>query len=447
MRMRKPLAIIAAFATLLGGMMIGTASAQAEDEPSTNPGVTVAPTAVDLTNTTITLTGSDSIQQFYKSGGYDSMKDAKTNLRDFQYVELAKYVDNGMGGVTLQTLVDKDTVANAFTTVGITGYDSTKESDPFAWLGQKNFSHSNGANYVSAETQKNLAAALSGLATSKVADLNANKVTADETNKSVTFDFDNAGLYLIVDKTVDAVQTNPSDKCSRVWGKVNNVLIGTKLDDSVKVNNATGDMLIQLGTGGAEVKQEYTDSCSTKVHFKKIGVGTDANALKDAVFTIKKLVDKDVIVTENNFDAVFGGTDTTIKLDTFTGSATSAADGTFSFDNLAPGKYVIKETTTPSGYLSRYAARLVLVVTQTTTNNTSTITYELTEIGGNGLLQTGGDGTTDKPYVYKNIQNITQLPKTGAEGIVLFFGIAALLAGAGVTVFVKSRSTKRALNA
>lgn len=444
MHMRKPLAMIAALATLLGGMAFGATSAQAANETTTDTGATTAPTAVDLSKTTITLQGSDSIQQFYKSGGYNG-SDAKTNLRDFQYVELAKYVDNGKGGVTLQTLVDKQQVAQAFSKAGITGYDSSKESDPFAWLGQKNFSDSNGANYVNADTQKALAEALSDLATNKVADLADGKVTANEANKSVTFDFGEAGLYLIIDTTTGTVQTDPSVQCSRVWGKVSNVLIGTKLDDSIKVNNATGDMLIQLGTGGAEVKQEYTDSCSTKVNFKKIGVGTDANALKDAVFTIKKLADKDAIVTENNFDAVFGGTDTTIKLDTFTGSATSAANGTFSFDNLAPGKYVIKETTTPSGYLSQYAARLVLTVTQTTTDNTSTITYELTEIGGNGLLQTGGDGTTDKPYVYKNIQNITQLPKTGAAGIALFVAVAVLLLGSAGAVYVKSRRTKAML--
>ena len=47
----------------------------------------------------------------------------------------------------------------------------------------------------------------------------------------------------------------------------------------------------------------------------------------------------------------------------------------------------------------------------------------------------------------KNIKSITQLPLTGAAGTMLFSVIGLLIAGAAVTVFVKSRSTKRALNA
>ena len=46
-----------------------------------------------------------------------------------------------------------------------------------------------------------------------------------------------------------------------------------------------------------------------------------------------------------------------------------------------------------------------------------------------------------------NVKNITQLPLTGAAGTMLFSVIGLLIAGAAVTVFVKSRSTKRALNA
>ena len=46
-----------------------------------------------------------------------------------------------------------------------------------------------------------------------------------------------------------------------------------------------------------------------------------------------------------------------------------------------------------------------------------------------------------------NVKNIIQLPLTGAAGTMLFSVIGLLIAGAAVTVFVKSRSTKRALNA
>ncbi len=48
-------------------------------------------------------------------------------------------------------------------------------------------------------------------------------------------------------------------------------------------------------------------------------------------------------------------------------------------------------------------------------------------------------GTFQSPTV----KNITQLPLTGAAGTMLFSVIGLLIAGAAVTVFVKSRSTKR----
>ena len=46
-----------------------------------------------------------------------------------------------------------------------------------------------------------------------------------------------------------------------------------------------------------------------------------------------------------------------------------------------------------------------------------------------------------------NVKNISELPKTGAAGIALFVALAALLGGAAATVFAKSRSIKRSINA
>ena len=71
-------------------------------------------------------------------------------------------------------------------------------------------------------------------------------------------------------------------------------------------------------------------------------------------------------------------------------------------------------------------------------------------IDENGNVTFGEDAfglvnTTAKTV--KNIKSITQLPLTGAAGTMLFSVIGLLIAGAAVTVFVKSRSTKRVLNA
>ena len=45
----------------------------------------------------------------------------------------------------------------------------------------------------------------------------------------------------------------------------------------------------------------------------------------------------------------------------------------------------------------------------------------------------------DQIATVKNVKSITQLPLTGAAGTTLFTVVALLVAGAGVTVAVKSR--------
>ncbi|MBM6700472.1 LPXTG cell wall anchor domain-containing protein [Bifidobacterium pullorum subsp. saeculare] len=60
------------------------------------------------------------------------------------------------------------------------------------------------------------------------------------------------------------------------------------------------------------------------------------------------------------------------------------------------------------------------------------------------------DNTTDEnngTATVKNIRNITQLPLTGAAGIAMFTVVGLLVLGAGVGVYVKSRSTRKAMMA
>ncbi|PLS28715.1 cell surface protein [Bifidobacterium parmae] len=68
-----------------------------------------------------------------------------------------------------------------------------------------------------------------------------------------------------------------------------------------------------------------------------------------------------------------------------------------------------------------------------------------------GLSQDSGDadlsGNEITDYSVINVRNVTELPKTGAAGIVLFAVVGLLFAGAAGTVFAKSRATERALRA
>lgn len=47
--------------------------------------------------------------------------------------------------------------------------------------------------------------------------------------------------------------------------------------------------------------------------------------------------------------------------------------------------------------------------------------------------------------VVMNINSLTDLPKTGAAGITMFVVLGLLIAGVGVTVYVKSRGVRNVL--
>ena len=71
--------------------------------------------------------------------------------------------------------------------------------------------------------------------------------------------------------------------------------------------------------------------------------------------------------------------------------------------------------------------------------NNGAVSYVLTE--DNNKLGLASTASVDKTTIIKvkNVKSITQLPLTGAAGTTLFTVVALLVAGAGVTVAVKSR--------
>lgn len=163
-----------------------------------------------------------------------------------------------------------------------------------------------------------------------------------------------------------------------------------------------------------------------KFSFTKVDAQGNPVATEDAEFTIA--------AKTNDANAV---TPTTAE-------ATSNDKGVVTFDGLADGTYTVEETGVPAGYFETAKAK-----------------FEVTIKGGKavyfngidawGLAPDSADNTQSDTeitdYKVKNVKNITELPKTGAAGIAMFGVIAALLAGAAVTVYAKSRATKRALRA
>ena len=113
----------------------------------------------------------------------------------------------------------------------------------------------------------------------------------------------------------------------------------------------------------------------------------------------------------------------------------------FDFNNLAAGTYTFTEIAAPTGY--KIYGEGIFTVTVTRNHDDKTTSLAL-----GGAMNTLGlvtlDGTT---VIVKNVQNVTQLPLTGAAGITMLVVVALLLGGAGALIAVRSRSLKRQLNA
>lgn len=168
-----------------------------------------------------------------------------------------------------------------------------------------------------------------------------------------------------------------------------------------------------------------------KFEFTKIGVDNDANGLAGAEFNIK---DKDgnVLKFAQDADGTYYPEDAN-GLETLTSSNEDETLGKIAVRGLAAGTYTVEETKAPGDYAQNFRA---------------TFTVTIGDNGGEGALSKDTLGLVDTTNkTVKNVKSITELPLTGAAGTVLFVVVAALLAGAAVTVYAKSRSTKRALTA
>ena len=194
----------------------------------------------------------------------------------------------------------------------------------------------------------------------------------------------------------------------------------------------TKDALTDLGgsvnnkamitTNGGASGEGTTESKTYGFQFKKIGVGDDENALAGAQFVVKKKDGK--FLKQDTESKAWSSVDDQTNATVFT----SGADGLVQFKGLAAGDYTVVETNAPNGYAQNFKITFDVSIAE---NGTVTFTQDaLKQV----TLPTG-----DQIATVKNVKSITQLPLTGAAGTTLFIVVALLLAGAGVTVVVKSR--------
>ncbi|OXN00627.1 SpaA isopeptide-forming pilin-related protein [Bifidobacterium vansinderenii] len=408
MKMRKLFAGLAAAATLLSGLALGATTASAAEVSFEN-------------NKTITVTATDA-QQFYTQTV--DTTNLQSNLRTFDYVKLAGYEKVAGTGVKLVNGLTGDAANAAFAAAG---YDATKNgSDPWQWLGTTSGSWT-------ADQTKGFVNALKDSATTGVTPVASNE------GKTLTFTFDSAGLYLIVDKSGDLTITDTVDS-KLVWKANGPFLAGTKIENAdPAIQNALG----ALSEGTIDAKSGSVETHKGGFTFKKV----DANNAKvsGAVFVVKNSEGKYGQYSNNNWT----WTDTKPGKDNIPADdAQRKAAGLFvSGDNLGTvqvqgltaGTYTVEEIKAAEGYLQTALPSFTVTI-----NDQGQVTsYDVNTLDTWSLV----DGDVNSGVTVKNVKSITQLPLTGAAGTILFSAVGVILAAAAGTVFLKSRSTKRALRA
>lgn len=113
-------------------------------------------------------------------------------------------------------------------------------------------------------------------------------------------------------------------------------------------------------------------------------------------------------------------------------TVTSGEDGKVMFRGLAAGTYTVKETKVPAGYLQDVQPEFTVTIDKDGNAKFGTDAWGLVNIDAKTI---------------KNVKSVTQLPLTGAAGITMLVVVALLLGGAGALIGVRSHGLKRQLNA
>ena len=197
---------------------------------------------------------------------------------------------------------------------------------------------------------------------------------------------------------------------------------GTVTKDALTDLGGSVNNKAMITTNGGASGEGTTESKTYGFQFKKIGVDNDANALAGAQFVVKKKDGK--FLRQDTESKAWSSVDDQTNATVFT----SGADGLVQFKGLAAGDYTVVETNAPNGYAQNFKVTFDVSIAEN-----GTVTFK------QDLLHQVTLPTDDQIATVKNVKSITQLPLTGAAGTTLFIVVALLLAGAGVTVVVKSR--------
>ena len=199
---------------------------------------------------------------------------------------------------------------------------------------------------------------------------------------------------------------------------------GTVTKDALTDLNGSVNNKATITTNGGTSGAGETESKTYGFQFKKIGVGADENAQAGAQFVVKK--DDKFLAQDGNGAWSLVNDQKNAKV--FTSANTT---GLVQIKGIAAGTYTVEETEAPTGYAQNFKVTFTVVI-----DNAGKVTFNQDALK---QVTPQDNGTASATATVKNVKSITQLPLTGAAGTTLFTVVALLVAGAGVTVAVKSR--------
>jgi len=253
----------------------------------------------------------------------------------------------------------------------------------------------------------------------KVAETNTFKVQVDGRDVD-------SSLYTVTQTGSAAVGTTTTITFASAKSLAGKTIVvsytGTVTKDALTDLGGSVNNKAMITTNGGASGEGKTESKTYGFQFKKIGVDNDANALAGAQFVIKKKDGK--FLKQDTESKAWSSVDDQTNATVFT----SGADGLVQFKGLAAGDYTVMETNAPNGYAQNFKVTFDVSIAEN-----GAVTFK------QDLLHQVTLPTDDQIATVKNVKSITQLPLTGAAGTTLFTVVALLVAGAGVTVAVKSR--------